>query len=217
MLWLSSTGKLQLPVKAMGAAPERLETRIWESYRAELFRFVLQRVPDRALAEDIVHDVLIKAYTRGGDLKDSGKLRPWLYRITRNAIVDSYRRRRPLEPLPEDLASEDYGGENRAEQELARCLTPLLAELPAGFRRALTLAEFEGVTQQEIAAREGLSVSGAKSRVQRARRRLRDVLLQCCRVEIDQRGGVVDYDPVHGCDGCEESAREPSNPCSEVP
>lgn len=53
---------------------------------------------------------------------------------------------------------------NPAEQELARCLQPLLDELPARYRHALTLAEFEGMTQAEIASREGLSLSGAGTR-----------------------------------------------------
>ena len=204
-----------MPVKPMSAYPESKETQIWQTYRAELFHFVLKRVRDKALAEDIVHDVFIKAYTRLGDLKDLGKLRPWLYQITRNALVDYYRSQKPVEQLPEDLISEKAGGDNRAEQELARCLLPLLDELPAGYRDALTLAEFEGVTQQEIASREGLSLSGAKSRVQRARKMLREILLQCCRVEMDQRGGIIDYEPAKGCDCCGNSAAGLPNPRME--
>ena len=215
---------MRLPVKSMRAFPESKEAQIWQTYRAELFRFVLKRVRDKALAEDIVHDVFIKAYTHREDLKDPGKLRPWLYQITRNALVDYYRSQKPLEQLPEDLISEKAGGDNRAEQELARCLLLLLGELPAGYRQALTLAEFEGLTQQEIASRGGLSLSGAKSRVQRARKMLREILLQCYRVEMDKRGGVVDYEPAKGCDCCGNSAaglpnpaRQPLDGCCRIP
>jgi RNA polymerase sigma-70 factor, ECF subfamily len=197
---------VRLSMKPMRAFHESKEAKTWQTYRAELFRFVLKRVRDDTLAEDIVHDVFIKAYTRWQDLKNPGRLRPWLYQITRNALVDHYRSEKPFEQLPEDLIGEGAGEDNRAEQELARCLLPLLDELPARYRHALTLAEFEGMTQGEIASREGLSLSGAKSRVQRARRMLREVLLQCCRVEIDKRGGVVDYEPANGCDGCGNSA-----------
>lgn len=186
-----------------------IEAGIWRAYRAELYRFVHGRVRDEMLAEDIVHDVFVKAHAHGRDLKDPGKLRPWLYRITRNTLVDHYRARRPTEPVPEDLVGETEGGDDRAEQELARCLLPLLDGLPERYRRALTLAELEGRTQREIAEAEGLSLSGAKSRVQRSRRMLRDVLLRCCRVEIDRRGGVVDYASADGndpCRGCQPSA-----------
>jgi RNA polymerase sigma-70 factor (ECF subfamily) len=129
-----------------------------------------------------------------------------LYRIARNAIVDHYRTRRPSEPLPEELATDDSREARRAEQELARCLTPLLGELPAPYGQALTLAELEGLPQREIARREGLSLSGAKSRVQRARTMLREALLACCRVELDQRGAVVDYQAPGRCDPCGRGA-----------
>lgn len=197
---------VRLPVNPMRALPEGRESRVWQAYRTELYRFVLKRVRDEALAEDIVHDVIVNAYTRQETLKDPVKLRPWLYQITRNALVDYYRSKRPLEQLPEDLIREEAGEDNRAGQELASCLVPLLDELPAEYRRALTLAELEGVTQQEIASREGLSLSGAKSRVQRARKMLREILLGCCRVELDQKGGVVDYEPSQGCGCCGSSA-----------
>lgn len=195
-----------MPLSPMKSFPEGKAAQTWQDYRAELLRFVLKRVPDKAIAEDIVHDVFIKAYTHRQDLEAPGKLRPWLYQITSNAVVDYYRSRRPSEQLPEDLISEEAGEDNRAEEELARCLPPLLDDLPARYRHALTLAEFEGVTQQEIASREGLSLSGAKSRVQRARKMLREILLQCCRVEMDQRRGIVDYEPAKGCDCCGNAA-----------
>ena len=168
------------------------------------------------MAEDIVHDVILKAYSRREDLKKTpGKLRPWLYQITRNVLVDYYRSQRPSEPLPEDLIGEKGDGDNHAEQELARCLLPLLDELPAGYRHALALAEFEGLTQQEIASREALSLSGSKSRVQRARKMLREILLRCCRVEMDQRGGIVDYERPKGCDCSGNSGARLPNPRME--
>lgn len=205
MLRRSRTGRVRLPVSPMPnlAAPAPEQT--WQGYRTELFRFVLRRVRDEALADDIVHDVLLKALAQLGTLEDAAKLRGWLYGITRNAIADHYRARRPAEPLPEDLRAEAPEETERAEQELARCLQPLVGALPPPYREALTLAELEGLSQREIARREGLSFSGAKSRVQRARRMVRDALLACCRVELDRRGGVVDYQPGNRCEPCDGS------------
>lgn len=181
-------------------------SQLWQGYRAELVRFVTRRVNDATLADDIVHDVLVKALSQLGTLDNLAKLRAWLFRITRNAIVDHYRARRPTEELPDDLRAESSAEAMRAEQELAGCLTPLLGALPSPYRQALTLAEVEGLTQAEIAKREGLSLSGAKSRVQRGRAMLRDALVACCHVELDRQGGVVDYRPNDGgCDGCKDS------------
>jgi len=67
---------------------EGTDSRIWRASRAELYGCVLKRVRDEALAEDIVHDVLITAYAKWDTLKDLSKLRPWLYQIARHAVVD---------------------------------------------------------------------------------------------------------------------------------
>jgi RNA polymerase sigma-70 factor (ECF subfamily) len=184
----------------MPGRPSNAEDAAWQRHRDALYHFVLRRVQDHAAAEDIVQDILVKAYTRKGTLRDASKW-PWLYQITRNAIVDHYRLQKPAEAMADELmdprTTEDG---NRAQRELAGCLLPLLEELPEGYREALRLADFEGVTQRETASRLGLSLTGAKSRVQRARKMLRASLLKCCQVELDRRGGVVDYQAREGCD-----------------
>jgi RNA polymerase sigma-70 factor (ECF subfamily) len=59
----------------------------------------------------------------------------------------------------------------------------------------MQLAEIEGLSPQAVADRLGLSLSGAKSRIQRGRGMLTGVLEQCCDFEADGRGNVMDYDP----------------------
>lgn len=71
----------------------------------------------------------------------------------------------------------------------------LIAQLPETYREAVRLAEIDGFTQQEVADRLGLSLSGAKSRIQRGRVMLSDVLEQCCRFEFDRRGNLMDVGP----------------------
>lgn len=181
----------------------------WLEWRGELLRFVVARVPDAETAEDIVHDVIVRAYDRIGDLRYGEKLAAWLHRIARNAVIDYYRARRPAEPLPPDLADEQSdGGELR--RRLSRCLVPLVASLPDGQREAVELSEIQGLTQQETADRLGLSLSGVKSRVQRGRARLRQMLDTCCRIETDGRGGIIAFErrptsPYPACEGCTPS------------
>ena len=196
----------QRPAAATERTPVRddaLDPTGVQTHRDELYRFVLKRVRDEAAAEEIVQEVWLKAYARQATLKHVSKLRPWLYQITRNAIVDHYRAQKPSvtgpdERLPHSAPAEDH----RAAEDLARCLIPLLDQLPAIYRQALQLTEFEGVTQRELASQLGLLLSGAKSRVQRGRQMLRDVLVTCCWVELDRRGGVVQYERHKGCDRC---------------
>jgi len=178
-----------------------LSAKTWRAYRDALYGFVLRRVDDPAAAEDIVQDVLVKAYTQRGTLKAPSKLRPWLFQITRNTVADYYRSQKRLEAIPAELALESRGEEEeRAVQELSQCLLPLLETLPEPYRRALKLTDVDRLKQREVATRLGLSLSGAKSRVQRARAMLRDALLNCCSVELDRRGHAMDYEPAAGCD-----------------
>ena len=196
----------------MTAVADRIETRqagdeaVWRAARSELVRFVRPRVKDYASAEDIVHDVLVRAYSKRKELEQPGKLRAWLYQITRNALVDHYRNRDRdgFEVLSDDLPDLEPEREWYADYDLVRCLKPFLDSLPQHYGDALRLAEIEGLTQQEVADRLGLSLSGAKSRVQRGRKILAEALLDCCHFELDQRGGVMDFERKHDCNcGCE--------------
>lgn len=200
--------------RTMEEARSEASAGAWQAHRAELVRFVEARVRDRATAEDIVQDVLLRAYARAETLREPGSLQAWLYRITRNAIVDHYRARRPAEELPADLADDgaEPGPDTRAA--LARCLRPMIGQLPAHYRDAVQLADIQGLTQQETATRLGISLSGAKSRVQRARTQLHEMLLACCRVEFDSRGSLMDYEASRGCAGGGESPGACGSACA---
>jgi RNA polymerase sigma-70 factor (ECF subfamily) len=75
-----------------------------------------------------------------------------------------------------------------------------LQRLAAPYREAITLIELEGMTQASAAAHVGLSPSGMKSRVQRARAQLRELLVGCCEIELDRRGAIAGYQPRTPCD-----------------
>lgn len=201
-----------------GQTAEAHPAAAWQAHRAELVRFVEARVHDRATAEDIVQDVLLRAYGRAETLRDAGSVQAWLYRITRNAVVDHYRARRPAEPLPDDLEAEDEAPGPGAREALARCLRPMISQLPDAYREAVLLAEIQGLTQQETAARLGISLSGAKSRVQRARGRLHEMLRACCRLEFDSRGALMDFESSSRCgdaqDGTPGACGAPCGPAA---
>lgn len=200
-----------MTVSLAGTAPPP-----WESLRGELVRFVRARVGDETTADDIAHDVLLRALAELQGPRPPVHLRGWLYRVARNALADHFRRRRPTEELPADLTAATGQAEELAERELAGCLTPQLATLPARYREALTLAEIDGLAQREIAARARISLSGAKSRVQRARAMLRAALLDCCRVEVDRRGGVVDFEGCSGGSSCPPPSQPAAGPAAQT-
>lgn len=172
---------------------------IWNEFSGQLRGFILKRIPDPTDAEDILQDVFVKLHTRIDTLRDSDRLASWLYQIARNTIIDHYRARRPVVPMPETLTVEDEPDESDAAMQIASGLTGMVASLPDKYRQAIVLSEFKGLTQQQTADRLGLSLSGAKSRVQRGRDMLRDQLLTCCHFEFDRLGHPIDYTPRPDC------------------
>jgi RNA polymerase sigma-70 factor (ECF subfamily) len=166
---------------------------VYGSFDAPLRRLVRSRIRDAAAAEDVLQEVYLKVHSRLHTLRDCARLPAWLHRIARNAIVDHYRSRRPLEPLSEELPDRADPCADDLICELAAGLAPMIATLPAKYRQALRLTLDEGLTREEVAGRLGLSVSGAKSRVQRARDLLGERLLDCCHFELDRFGHPIDY------------------------
>lgn len=183
---------------------------IWNTFHEPLMGFIQRRVSDPASAEDILQDVFLKVHTRIATLQDMDKLASWLYQIARNAIADYYRKRRPDIGVPETLALELEQDEREIERVLALSVKIMLNDLPDIYREALVLTEYEGLTQRELAERLGISLSGAKSRVQRGRRMLKQMLLDCCHFEFDRRGAIINYQP--RCDCC--AAQECETGCS---
>lgn len=164
---------------------------------ARLRPFVARRVPESDVA-DVLQDVFLRAQRALPNLREEERFGPWLYRIARSAIAESHRQRsrNPVlaAELPEPVAIET-SEPSALEVEIAAYLVPLVTRLPSPYREALTLTELEGLTQQAAADALGISLSGAKSRVQRARAKLRALLDECCRFGVDARGRVIDCEP----------------------
>jgi len=178
---------------------EQEVSKIWEEFSQSLLGFIRRRVNDPDDAEDILQEVFLKIHTKIDTLEDGDRLVSWLYQITRNTIIDYYRSRRPADELPESLVVDPEPVESDPTAQLAAGLREFMTCLPDKYRRALVLTELDGLKQAELAGRMGISVSGAKSRVQRGREMLRQALLECCHFEFDRRGGVLDYTPRPDC------------------
>lgn len=167
---------------------------IWQAYQARIRAFIASRIDDHAAVDDLQQEIFIKIHTRLAQLHDSERLGSWLFQITRNAINDYYRSRRPQQPFDESLVVDDSDSAVLARRELEACFLPMIESLPDTYRQAVRLSEIEGLTQEAVARKLGLSLSGAKSRVQRGRQLIRGMMESCCQLEFDHQGRLVDYD-----------------------
>jgi len=170
----------------------------WGETLGRLQGFIAARVGDPEIAADITQDILVRSIASGA-LDRVDNIAAWLYRAARNAAIDHYRTRRrqvehlDLERWPDPDPSDNLP--NEATRELARCLHPMMSRLHPTARDAITRVDLEGQTHREAAAQLGISVSGMKSRVQRARRELKEQLTSCCQIQTDRTGALADYAP----------------------
>ena len=175
--------------------------RVYHDFDNSLRKFIHGRVANAETAEDILQEVYIKIHNNIGHVRDDNRLTPWIYQITRNAIIDQYRRARPEVEL-EDIFAAPQVSEPDIFTELAASVRTMLSCLPPSSRQALELADLRGMKQEEVASQLGLSLSGTKSRIQRARQKLKQAFLDCCHFEFDHNGRAMDFQP--NCDRCAE-------------
>lgn len=188
------------PTEALDLSKEH----VWRDLEKKLRPFVGRRVPP-ADVDDVIQDAFLRIQQGLASLREDERIGPWLYRVTRSAIVDHLRRsaRHPppvqaperqddewnVQLHPAITSVEDDQGS--VEREVASYAALFVATLPSPYREALTLTELEGLTQKEAAEILGISLSGMKSRVQRGRQKVRAALEACCNIAIDSRCRVV--------------------------
>ena len=164
------------------------EISVWNQTQDKLKSFVFRYTRDKALAEDIVQDVFLKVHAKLGQLKESDKLAGWIFQIARNTITD-YFRNKSKTINPNDI---DWEAEKIPLNDcVAGCLQDMMTTLPEKYRNALELTEFKNLSQLELANELGISYSGAKSRVQRARQMLKEKMDSAYRIKFDSYGNVI--------------------------
>lgn len=178
---------------------------VWQEMRRPLQRYVAGRIRNVQDREDVLQNIFCKIHVNIDRLQDATRIQAWVFQITRNALIDFYRTQRPGSSLSELPAEVAVPAETEPEllTEVIECIKTIVANMPEKYRSAIELAEFAEISQTELARQTGLSLSGAKSRVQRGRRKLKEILLDCCKVELDNYGNILEYRRNHSsCKYC---------------
>jgi RNA polymerase sigma-70 factor, ECF subfamily len=194
---------------------------IWNEFCCQLKFFILHRISDATFADDILQEIFIKIHSKIDTLKDDTKIRAWVYQIARNTIIDYYRKHKTgfvdIDALQLSHDDEEENSEQNvslnesliplkyetneesAHHEIASGLKAMVESLPEKYAQALLLVEFDGLSQIDLAKKLGISIPGAKSRIQRARQMLKDSLMKCCHFEFDKYGTIIESCPNTCC------------------
>ncbi len=165
---------------------------IWTDLHQELKKFIFSKVRDIVKSEDILQDVFLKIHLNIHTLSDCSKLTSWVYQITRNTVADHYRKTN-LEVQIDGFDFAEQENEEPLYLSLSNCINEKISKLSAKYKQAILLTYFDKYSQITIAEELNLSYSGAKTRVQRGREKLKDLVVDCKNVVTDNKGNLIAY------------------------
>jgi len=165
---------------------------VWEEYKGGLYGFILKRIGNEGDAKDLLQEVLLKSYQFCAKGKEVLYLKAWLFKIAQNCIADYYRKNQHHEDYPADLAIEEASVSMVGEASIY--IKALLKLLPDEYALPLQLYDLEDINQKKIAQQLNLTLVNTKSRIQRARVKLKERFLECCVVEFGDNGEMIRFD-----------------------
>ena len=168
---------------------------IWTDLHLELKKFIFSKVKEIDTTKDILQDVFLKIQLNIHTLTDSSKLTAWVYQITRNVIVDHFRKTANVAIQIDGLELAEQENEEPLYHSLSNCINQKINKLSDKYMQAMLLTYFNAYSQIELAEKLNISYSGAKTRVQRGREKLKDLILDCPNVETKNKGNLIAYEP----------------------
>lgn len=161
---------------------------VWGIYAEDIRRFILSKVKNPAITEDILQETFIKVHTKLYTLKDEGKLKSWLFSIARYTILDYFRESKRELPVDDLEIEADPEPKEHSEQD---CLRGIIKSLPKKYRDPLFLSDIKGLKQQEVANQLKLALPTVKSQIQRARKQIAQGFMDCCGFKMNDEGHLV--------------------------
>ena len=169
---------------------------IWLKFSHPVKDFIRNKTHNSDVADDILQEIFIKIHQNLHLLRDKERVAGWVFQIARNTVLNYFRmQKKNLENQEfhqRETEEESYFKENNLNEMVEIWLGEFKKDLDPKYQEALQLVDIEGITQIELAHRLGISVSGAKSRVQRGREQLKQKLIDCCPVKTDQYGNILE-------------------------
>lgn len=178
---------------------------IWNEFENSLRSFVRTKIQNQEDVEDILQDVLIKVIKNLSSLKAETSVKSWLYQITRNTIIDFYRKNgtsQSVEFIEDGHTKIDDESED-IKDRISKCIRPFIEGLDEPDRILLTEIEIKGQSQKDYALSNDIKYSTLKSQVKRSREKLRTSLEKCCKFSYDHQGNLLDSNTKSGgCSNC---------------
>lgn len=176
---------------------------LWLSFQSDLLAYIKSKVSSTYDAEDILQDVSIKLYKHIDSVDEKTSLKAWLYKITKNTIIDFYRKKKDVSVEPESLYTiEDDVEEDNMNIEISKCMKYMLFDLPEKYFHVYDMYENKDMKHKDIGVALNITQAASKVRLKRARDMFKEKLLSCCDFDVDVYGNILDYRTKEPCVSC---------------
>ena len=165
---------------------------IWSAYQNNLKAFLHKNISNPTDVDDLLQEILLKSFQNLTKVKDSKKVKSWLFQIARNTIIDFYRKAKDSEEFDENSLWQSEQ-ELSIFRELSQCILPFINELPAEEANLLRAIVIDGQSQKGYAKQHKIKYSTLKSRVQKSRQKLYSVFNNCCELSLGEHGNLINY------------------------
>ncbi|RKS02435.1 sigma-70 family RNA polymerase sigma factor [Flavobacterium sp. 102] len=161
---------------------------LWEVYSKDLKRYVFSQIKDEDTTNDVLQEVFIKIHLNIASLQKKESVKSWVFTIAHNTLMNFLNKKSI--PFPIEDVADDFSADEEIHSAKS-CLLPLIKNLPEKYSEPLLLSEIKGKKQAEVANLLGITLSGAKSRIQRGRKLLQQGFMDCCHYKLNNDGFLV--------------------------
>ena len=171
-------------------------TQIQELYQP-LFLYIRKRISHQEDAEDITQEIFYKLSK--SDISAINNVKSWVYAIAKNTITDYYRKKKMYTEDIEDFQMEEDNYVEKSIDELSRCVSSYIEQLPLDYRLIMQLSELQEIPQKAIAEQLNMNYVTVRSKIQRGRKKLKDIFTECCVIHQGGRGSIMDFEQRQSC------------------
>ena len=161
---------------------------VWQKYSDDLKRFIISKVKNTTVADDILQDTFIKIHTNLHTLSDITKLKSWIFTIARNSILDYWKSTNKTVEIANFESETEIEANIHTEKD---CLRGILKNLPKKYHDPIFLSDIKGMKQAEVAKQLKQTLPTTKSQIQRARKLIAQGFIDCCGFVINEKGNLV--------------------------
>ncbi len=178
---------------------------LWSDYKNEMLFYILKKIKDKEIANDLSHEVLMKIYNSCCSNNEIRNVRSWMFQIAHNTTIDYLKKENKFTDEISEIFEKDESNSYREAEELMK---PLINLLPEKYAVPLRLSDIEELKQAEVSKKINLSLTATKSRIQRARKLLKEKIIECCNLELDEKGNLLSLEIKQSCEPLQRNLKK---------